>query len=814
MKKTLRYILWITGGLGGLLILLWLGMAVFVMVRKQTILQKTRQELTRRIGGETSIGDMDVSFLHHFPNITVHLSRVTFRDSLWREHHHDLLDADNMYFSLALFRSLFAWKVRLGKVYLEKATVYLFTDTTGYSNTSVLNRGSSGPHEEVQPPDISLSDTRVVIERQDRHKFFDLDIHRLNCALDLQGRTLSMATDADVLVKSFSFNTEKGSFLKDKTLSGHFTVQFNTGSKIVAFNKVVVSIDGRPFSLTGRFFPNVKPDPFVLTIQVNNIPFRQATALLTPAIQQKLDLYDIDKPVSVQADLDAGSADDHTPLINVHMNLVRASVNTPVGRFKEVNVLAGFTNEWARHEKRGDENSAIRLNSFSGALMNIPFHSDTALITDLKRPMLACDVRSSFDLSSLNDILGSKTILFSHGRCLVNVDYKGPLNENDSSAVSVLGNMTIDSAAVVYLPYNFQLTDGTGKIRFKDQDLVFDKVEARAGSSKINLKGIARNVTPLIDQNPANVGLDFTLSSPRLDLADLAPLLSKPASETTVRKRSKPLFSESAERLDQLLREGAIHLLVEAGELHYQHFSGVRGRAELLFKGHEVQLKNMELAQDDGSITLSGTFRRQPGGGGNPLSFKSHLQQVDLPKLFTAFSNFGQDGLTAHNLKGKLTADVAMTGLLTDKARMVKKSMKGTMSFSIKQGQLINFEPMEKIHETVLKSRDFSEIRFGELTNQMDLDTTTLNIHRMEIQSTAFTLFVEGIYDLKAGPDLSVQVPLSNLKKARSADIPPDSKGNDGKAGLSLRLRVRRGDDGKLKINWDPFKKALKKKKG
>jgi len=51
---------------------------------------------------------------------------------------------------------------------------------------------------------------------------------------------------------------------------------------------------------------------------------------------------------------------------------------------------------------------------------------------------------------------------------------------------------------------------------------------------------------------------------------------------------------------------------------------------------------------------------------------------------------------------------------------------------------------------------------------------------------------------------------VSNLKKDRNPEIPPDSKGNDGKAGLSLRLRVRRGDDGKTKISWDPFKKALK----
>ncbi len=92
-----------------------------------------------------------------------------------------------------------------------------------------------------------------------------------------------------------------------------------------------------------------------------------------------------------------------------------------------------------------------------------------------------------------------------------------------------------------------------------------------------------------------------------------------------------------------------------------------------------------------------------------------------------------------------------MTGVLTDKAEMAPNSLKGTVNFSIKGGQLLDFDPMEKIHEKVLQKRDLSEIRFAELTNQLDLDTTTITLHRMEIQSTAFTLFVEGTYDLKKG---------------------------------------------------------------
>lgn len=826
MKKTLRYIWWIAGSLGCLLILAWLGLAGYVMTRKQTIIQKARTELRHRLGGEATIGDMEVSFFHYFPAITLHLSKVTLRDSLWQQHHHDLLDAEDLYLRLALFQSIFSGKARLEKVYIERGSIYFFTDSTGYSNTAALTglRIKSGDRstEEVQPPDVSLRETRLVMEKQDRSKFFDLELRQLDCSVSRKGRVLSLHTHADALVKSFAFNTDKGSFIKDKSLAGDFTLQFNTGSKILQFSKVMVQIDKHPFVLTGRFFPDVTPDPFVLSIHTKNIPYRKATALLTPLIQQKLDLYDVDKPVTVQADLDAGNADDPTPLITVRMDLQDAGINTPPGRFNHVNVKARFVNEWVRHEKRRDENSAILLTALTGEFQGIPLHSDSAIITDLKHPMMDCDVHSSFDLARLNDLLGSRSLQFRKGSCSLEMRYAGPLKEDDSASVSLYGGLTIDSATVNYLPYNFQLTNGNGKIRFKNQDLVFERLEARAGNSKIGLKGIVRNIAPLIDKNPNNVGMDFTLSSPRLDLEDLAPVLGRQAPSAAPRKGSRPLFGETASRLDQLLREGAIHLQIEAAEIRYQHFSGVRAKAELLFQDNEVQLKNMELSRDggvrpladDGTVTLSGTLKRQPGGGGNPLSFRSHIEQVNIRGLFTAFDNFGQDVLKDKNLKGRLTADIEMTGRLTDKARMVKNSLKGSINFTLKGGELINFEPMEKVHETVLKKRDLSEIHFAELKNQLDLDTSTLTIHRMEIQSTAFSLFVEGTYDLRTGPDLSLQVPLSNLKKDRNVVVPPESKGNDGKAGLSLRLRVRKGDDGKMKITWDPFKKALKKMSG
>jgi len=814
LKRPIRYLIRIAGALVCLLLLAWLCLVGYVLLNKASLLEKARSALQERVGGEVRIGKLELSLFRHFPNITARFSDVSMRDSAWQQHHHDLLKVADVYVSCNLFRTVLTRQVQPGEIDLEHGQVYFYTDSTGYTNTYMLSdRKTDKPRKAADPPDIGLTDIRLVVERQDKRKLFDLDVWRLRCTIEKDNRLLHLTVNEEILVNQFAFNTEKGSFIKGKRLSGQFGVDYNTASKIIQFTDARVAIDDHPFLFSGRFFPTVVPDPFILKIGTDKILYRQLTALLTPNIQQKLDQYDIDKPVTIAAQLDAGSADDHEPQIQVRLNLDNGSVLTPTGRFTAVSFKGSFTNEWLRGQKRGDENSGIRFLGFSGKLQNLPLRADTVTITNLNHPQLACDLHSQFALSLLNDITGSQTLQFTGGSGTMNLLYKGPLSENDTAGTVVNGRLDLDSAALIYLPYQFRLTNGKGRLLFKDQDLFIEQVNIRAGGTRITVRGVARNLVALLDRNAENVSMDWSLTTPHLDLEDLTVLAGRPVAATVRRNDNNSLFGAAFSRVDRLLKEGTIHVGLEAADLRFRKFTGAHAKADLVFDDHEIKLTRLNVEQGGGSLSLKATLDRKGPGEGNPVTLESHLDQVDLPKLFTSFNDFGQDAIGARNLRGKLTAEIRLAGALTNKAKMVGNSLKGTIGFTIRDGQLVDFAPMEKIQMAVLKNKGLSEIRFGELTNQLDLDSTTLTIHRMEIRSTAFTLFAEGVYDLRKGADMSLQIPLSNLSRNRNPEIPPDSRGNDSKAGLSVRLRARTGEDGKLKVSWDPFKKALKKVK-
>jgi hypothetical protein len=176
--------------------------------------------------------------------------------------------------------------------------------------------------------------------------------------------------------------------------------------------------------------------------------------------------------------------------------------------------------------------------------------------------------------------------------------------------------------------------------------------------------------------------------------------------------------------------------------------------------------------------------------------------------LFLHFNNFNQKTIQSDNLEGLISAKVKFKANIDDTYTVLGSTMKGSLDCKIVDGALKNFEPMENMSNFLFKKRDFSDIQFAELNSNFSIDGTNMDIERMEIQSSVISLFLEGRYSFTDSTSLSVQIPLSNLRK-RHKDFKPQNIGTDAKVGPSVFLHVYRNRDinSKIKIDYDPFKK-------
>ena len=796
---------WITG----IVLAIWMMVWMYVIMNKKSIISKVTTELNNRIKGTIKIGDLDPSFISTFPHVSIRLSQVLVRDTMWAQHHHDLLKAERIYIRLGLL-SLFSGSPEIKRVIINKASVYIFSDTSGFTNEYVFE-GQGTPKEAKNSPsplpDIELRNVRFVMDLKGRNKLYDFDISRLSCDIKTTGSKLRLDVKTSLLVHSLAFNTNNGSFVKEQPLEGSIRLFFDRSAKKLEFKDIVLKVDDHPFSFTGMFDLKGVPPLYFLSIKTNNINFRKAAGLVSNNIGKKLDSFNIKEPFNIHTTLDGTTRPNRIPLVSINVQVKNNIVSTPIGEISQASFQANFTNRLLPSIEKSDANSGFRFTGFSGTWENIPLKSDAVMVSNLKNPIMACDIHADFSLKRLNELLGSSTMEVTNGICNANLKFRGPLQENDTAVASITGKINFRDAAINYTPRNLLLTKCSGQLVFDDKDFYVKQLKAQAGTTQLLMNGKVENLTSLIDQSPEKLVLDWNITSPKLNLEDFTSFLGKRTSRTAV--ASKRRFLKLANQIDRMLNEGSVDLQINADRLLYKKFDASNVAANLQLTDRVVALKNVLIQHAGGSLTLNGSMKEEALH--NSIALSSKMNNVNITKTLTAFNNFGQDGITDKNLKGILSADINITGLITDKANIVENSLKGLIDFHIRDGQLINFEPVQKISQTAFKNRDFSDIRFAELKDKIEVNGSAIKVNRMEIRSTVFTMFVEGIYDVKKGTDFAIQVPLSNLSK-RDEDAELRNKGVRSRTGVSLHLRAKTGEDGKAKISWDPFKRALKNK--
>jgi AsmA-like protein len=810
LKFFLRYAKRTVAGVIALLLTAWIILWAYLSLNKKGIAEKIKTELQKKTSATVSIGEVGVSFLHTFPFISLQLSKVVVRDSLWATHKHDLLNVEKIYAQINPFKILFG-KSPFRKVVVEDGTFYLFTDSSGYSNIDIFRKQEKPDEKENEGyPDIAANNMEFIVEKQLHHKLFDFKIYQLSSSVKKSNHVLLFDADLNLFVRDMIFSRKNGSFLHEKKISGNCFVEYSLKSKILSFHDITLNMDEHPFSLSGKFFTKLNPAPFELAIKTNNIDYKQTVAFLSDNLRKKLDQYNIDKPITLSATLDGSDPLPPSPVIHLSINANNAGVTTPFESFTNCSFDGNFFNRIDSTKLAEDENSILRFNNFSGISENIKLQSDSIIFVNLVQPALTCNIRSTFGLESLNTILESKDIDFGKGTAKLDIVYKGPIESGDSINADINGNISFDSASIKYMPKNFLLSSCSGKLVFQNKNLLIEHLNARTGSTELKMNGGIKSLMSLIDKSPDKLFLDWNIFSPKINLHDFKAFMGKKAnssSSTSSNKKSKKIFSKQVSQMDSLLSACDVHLQVKANALEYKKFQATNIKAAVVLKNNTIIFDSVSLNHANGFVMLSGFVKSEETN--NSMNIHTVINNVDIDKMLFSFENFGQDAIDEKNIRGKLKADVNFVGSMNNKQEVVPGSIDGHVEFSLKNGELINFEPVESISKKVFKDRNFSDVRFAELKDRFDIKGSAIKINRMEIESTVITLFVEGIYDTKKGTDMSIQIPLSNLK-ARSDDTIPAIRGVNSKTGLSVRLRAKTGGDGKLKITWDPFKKALK----
>ncbi|MDN3583877.1 AsmA family protein [Mucilaginibacter flavus] len=818
MPKWIKIVLKVIGALVAVVIVAFVGITMYIVFNKEKVLKMMTTALNKNLNGTLTVGKLDPTFFRGFPGVSVTLKDVVIKDAQWNVHHHTLLDAKDFDVSVNA-AALFHGSVQINKIDINDASIDLFTDSTGYSNTSVFK---SKPKDKNAPKDTSSSSTQIkrftlnnvnfVVDDRKAYKLFKFEVQDVDGRMEYPSTGWHAYIDLKTLVKSFAFNTRQGSFMKGKQLYGKFDITYNEPAKLITVAPEVLNIGEAAFTIGGKF-NLAKPDvDFVLNIVNDKILWTTASHLLSPNISKSLDMFNIDEPIAVTCDIAGSFGGGGDPSIFVTANVKDNVVTIPGNKIENCSFKGIFSNNYVNGKGFNDDNSVIKLYHFNGTYKQVPFTIDTAFINNLNVPVATGIFKSHFDIAKLNHAIGDDDLRFTKGYADLKLAYKADLVNFKISKPKLAGTISVKNADVSYVPRNLNFKNTAFTIKFAKDDLLLNGIRLQTGNSVVFMEGRVNNFLNLYYTAPEKILLSWQVRSPQLHLAEFLGFLNS-------RQPAEPVKSAAGRKtninsaLSVAFEKGRAEIHLRVDKVYYKNFLATDATADFLMADNAIKVNNVSVKHAGGSLKLNGNFIQS--GAVNDFTVNTKIDNVNTSGFFAAFNNFGMQNFTSKNLTGFLSAQAHLTGKINSVGNIVPRSLKGLVTVDLKKGSLLNFTPITSVGKFAFPFRDLKNIKFENLNMKFDVDGDKINISPMQINSSVLNMDVAGVYSMSHGTNIALDIPLRN-PKGDTAIVDQAEKNKKRMKGIVLHILAADGDDGKIKIKWNKNrdKKDDKDKKG
>lgn len=777
------------------------GLSIYFNRNKAEIIAKVNTKINENINGKFHIRDFHYKFLTGFPNFTLALNDVEIKDNQWQNHKHTLLRAKEIEARLNIW-SLLQHEINIHKILINDADIYIYKAENGYSNANIFKPKQKKTQTDKEKPEttideVNLNDVHVIIDNHLGHKLFDFDVASLESKVNYGDNSWQTNLYLKTKINSLAFNTVHGSFAKEKVLEGNFDISYAEANQKIDIKTKGLKIGSDVFDIIAYF--NVGKSNSLFGINIGtNILWRNASNLLSSNISSKLNQFDIKKPIKVNCDIKGDLNVEGDPKIVVQADIRDNEVSIPDGLFTNCSFKGIFTNTFKPKEESSDPNSAIILTNFKAEYENIPLKIAQAVINNLEKPIATGVVNSDFDISKLNGMMNEKILHFESGHAKANLKFQFDIVDLYINKPKFTGDVDIADATFDYLPKKIHAEKTAVQLSFTQQALYIKKIAYKHKKNIIRIDGKIDNFLNLYYDAPEKMVVNWNIYCPNIDVKQFLGVLQNSPKQKVAEKKPVKKNVNFTNQLRSVIEKCTAVINLKADNITYGALTATNTQATIQMLNSKILLKNGTLNTSGGSIIFSGSV--QPSGNHYVFTSNAQVNRVDIANFLRSFNNFGIKSFSPKNIRGRLTSNTNVAGLMSSKGDLIVNSMKGKLDFNVNQGALLNFEPIMKVGKFAFPFRDVENITFSDLSGSLNLRGEQIDVNKLTISSSVLNFDINGIYSFGRGTNLALTIPLRNSKNDAKLATKEERKAVRER-GIVLHL-IAYDNEGKMKVKW------------
>lgn len=759
-----------------------------VILFKDKIIQQFIREANKSLNTPITIGRIDVSAWQDFPYLAITFTDVYVEDS--QPGLYPLLTAKTVSFYL---NPIEAWsgKYSIRGLQINDSDTHLKIDEKGVNNFTITKQTGGGESISFDLRNVKLINTKFSYQdlQAMQHHLFASD--KLTASVRLRSEVYKIEADGDVTIGQIGIGSSE--LLKNKKIDISAVVNYDDQNKNVAVEKSKLVLAKSVFEITGKNDFKTK-NSIDFQLKSLDTDIQTVLSLFPESVTQKLKEYKSKGEIYFSLSVKGELSQKKSPFLSVNFGCKNASFFHPTykSKIEEANVEGSFASP-----SIGDFSQAeLFLRNVSGKLNGKLFESDFS-IQNFDDPVVSLDFKGGLDAAWLQNFIVLKEVRDLSGEAVADVHFDGRISllKEKSTAQQVRAEGTVDlkNISLTTGKQNLRFENWNGALQFNKNDIAMSNVGGRLQKSDFVLNGFLKNVITFLLFENQPIGIEADLKSNFLDLDELIAFgLGETGSKNFGFAISPNLHLN-------------FHCAVE--KMKYKKFSPHQIKGDLLVKNQIAVSRNLSLQAMGGTLKVNGIVDAK-----NPkaidVSSAFRLEGIHVDSIFYVFENFYQDFIQAKNLKGQANADVSLELTLNEKLNLYPETLTADISALVKNGELNNFEPLQKLNR-YLDDQALSQLRFGDLKNDIHIEKKTIFIPQMEVRTNATNISLSGTHTFDQHIDYRVIAPLRNKKK-----IDPDEAfgaiedTGGGQSKIFLKI-VGTTDQYEVKLDKEATKKKI-----
>ncbi|KAA0990425.1 AsmA family protein [Dyadobacter aurulentus] len=770
---------------------------IWVYRNREKIFRSVQEIVNENLNGNLEIGDFKFRPFYGGLGLNFTLSKVRLTDSLYSSHNKPFLEAELVHVALDL-KGFYKGNVKVKNLVLQDGSLNMFTMRNGYSNLTIFQSGGKKKKDKKAGSsniiekfgNLRFVNFEVAFADSVKKKYYGALFHDATNIVTPTDTTTNASFAGSVLFKGLTFKPEKGGFLINQETNLALALAFDADAKkLRIYPSVLESATHDKIGITGDFDFADTVRNFRMNFTADKIEVKNALPLLTERLRKQIDSLGIKAKVDTEVKVIGQLMSKNKARVDVKFETDTFNYELPVGFLRQMKAFGTFTNQADTSHLPDIWNSALVAPKVTGLFEKIPFTFKFS-VKDFRNPRAILDGRVDADSTNLGALLDESRYKFKRGTAKIDFHFNGSLknfynSERDRFDGKIFGKASIKNIELDYLPRKVRLSRITGDFNFNEKAVVFQDLHFYDGQNMLYMRGQILDLIPYLFGSPKPLRAKVNVNIPKWKLNWLEGLFAARQNESQQRRKKRKL----SELLDNAIDKMEVTAKLDAKELQYRQFTARDVKGEFTIKDNAVAIEYFIMkAFGKGNFRVSGVMENS--GKGQPrVAVTGKVSNADVHSVFRSFDNFGQKTITSDNLKGILNTDFKFEANLNNNVRLMPATMKGELNFDLTRGYIINFEPFMKIKKLIFKKRNFEEVRFAPIRNNIRLRGQEIEIAPMEIESNVLTLYLDGVYSFGNKTDINIQIPLSNLKKRDSTYV-LDPNNEEKKGGSKIFLRA------------------------